>query len=358
MIGFEGANRPGLLREYRRRISVESVLAHYGAENSFQIGDEIQHSCLLDRVEPHHQNGDQNPSARANLEKKTYICYSFGGGDIFWLIAKLEGKENPIDILPMLGEFLEDSVVEPNAFIAELEKSFAQNKIKFELPTYHEKVLERWALVHPYLYKGRGVSPEACARLQVGFDEHENRIIFPHWVDVGGGNVKLVGWQKRSQTDPRWPITLPDIHGQTPKYKNSTGLPKNDTVYNLERVKSLGAERVIVVESPMSVLKAETFSTGPDDILSAVVSTFGAKVGDGQVDLLKQFSEVIVFMDDDYPGRAASQKLVTELYRHTAVSHIEPEVGMDMADYDSGAAIREMIDRREPAVMTMARWRI
>jgi hypothetical protein len=54
--------------QYRDRLDAREVLAHYDAENCREERNrdgttEIIHSCLLDRVEPHHSHGDQNPSA-------------------------------------------------------------------------------------------------------------------------------------------------------------------------------------------------------------------------------------------------------------------------------------------------------
>ena len=87
--------KPFLMYEdYKRRLDARQVLEHYGADNCMeQMGrdgsTEIIHSCLLDRVEPHHRNGDQNPSAACNLDKKLYVCYNYWGGDLFHFIAKM-----------------------------------------------------------------------------------------------------------------------------------------------------------------------------------------------------------------------------------------------------------------------------
>ncbi|AEQ21066.1 DnaG-like DNA primase [Rhodococcus phage E3] len=367
MYGFAKTVDYTLLEEYRRRIDVEAVLDHYGAENCFQIGNEIQHSCLVDRVDPHHSNGDKNPSARANLDEKLYVCYSYGGGDIFWLIQKMEGADSVADILPVVAQFLGESTLDTESFLTELKKFFESDEAAVEPPTYHPRVLKRWQMIHPYLYEDRGIAPWACEELGLGYDPEAVRIVFPHWAKVRG-ETKLVGWQRRSLTDPRWPVTPPesrvDLDGNVhlrppPKYKNSPGLPKNETVYNLERLRERGVKRICVVESPMSVAKALTLSDreDPTDILGAFVSTFGAKVGKEQIRLLADFNEVLVWMDDDVPGRKASRILLEGLYRQTNVLHIEPDTGMDPADYWTRDEIMAPIGRAEPAVLTMSRWR-
>ncbi|AVO25010.1 DNA primase [Rhodococcus phage Finch] len=355
MRGLDGLARredtKRLHAEYLRRIDAEAVLAHYGAENGIRKGDEVIHSCLLDRVDQHHNNGDQNPSASMNLEKKLYSCYSFGGGDIFWLIAQMEGKEEFHEIVPMLGPFLTGGATETaEEFLDELEKYFTKGQgSALVMPKLHERVLRNWDFYHPYL-KDRGVSLDAAQRLRVGYDQSQARIVFPHWVDG-----QLVGWQKRSLTDERWPQTQPDENGRIHKYQSSSGMPKAESLYNYDLVVRRGKRQVIVVESPMSVLRAETLLRDDDDPLAGVLGTFGAKVTEHQLKLLRNFDEVTLFTDHDTAGRASSFKMMDGLYRHTKVFHVEPEEGMDMADYTERSDLDRILSTREPAVLALAR---
>jgi len=338
-----------LYAEYLRRIDAESVLDHYGAEHVSRRGDEIIHSCLIDRVETHHNHGDSNPSASLNIEKKLYSCYSYGGGDLFWLIMKMEGKEDFTDIVSMLGPFLTGLTETAGDFLAELDRYFRSEQAVPAYPVYHERVLRNWALYHPYL-RSRGITKEAAARLQLGYDERTARITIPHW--VGG---RLVGWQRRALNDSRWPQTEVEVDrdgrqldgGRIPKYKNSSGFPKDTTLYNLDCVLDRGCVDVIVVESPMSVVKAE--SLGYDN----VVATFGSKVGEEQLKALRGFRAVTVYFDSDVAGRYGSLKLIRGLYRHTAVFHVEPEVGRDLADYDTREQADRILNTRDPAVLAL-----
>ena len=345
----------GLLREYLRRIDPEAVLDHYGVENAHEKGSEIIHSCLLDRVDPHHANGDSNPSASLNTEKKVYNCYTYGGGSIFWFIQKMEGKEHFHEIVPLLGQFLGESTVTDTAkFLDELEQYMTAPSSDAEnMPRYHERVLKRWAKYHPYL-RDRGITKETAEAFQLGYDEEHVRITIPHWV-----NGVLVGWQRRALTDPRWPVTVveraPDGSqldgGRIPKYKNSTGLPKHSTLYNMDRVLSeCGDSSVIVVESPMSVAKAHSCG------ITNVVATFGAKVTRQQVELLRRFRQVVVWFDDDQAGQYGARVILESLYKHTVVTYVHAEPGKDMADYDcDGMMERLRPPNVEPGVMALMR---
>lgn len=335
-----------LYREYKRRLNARDVLDYYNAENCHEtLGPdgtvEVVHSCLLDRVEPHHRNGDRNPSASINLSKKTFICYNYWGGDLFHLIMKMEKKNNLNEIIPLVGEFLDGSTSSDQDFLSEINAILAQqDSYSISLPEYSTKILDVWSFSHPYI-RERGITLEASSKLQIGFDQTTNRIVFPHFWEG-----KFVGWQQRAiPEDPRWPGTVPPM----PKYKNSTGFPKSETLYGVQWLNASGGS-VIVVESPMSVAKAHSLG------ITNVIATFGAKVSQSQTDYLKQFSEVIVWFDSDPAGLAAQSKILKDLYRHTSVKAVLPEKDKDLADYGSFQEIQAMIDGAVPAILVLSSW--
>ena len=326
-IGFHELSQRRRYQEYRRRLDARAVLEHYGAENVREQtnGDgtvELIHSCLIDRVEPHHAHGDSNPSAACNIDKKVYICYQWWGGDLFHFIAKMEGKDTLADTLRVVERFLTGATQPDDTFRIEVEKLLAASGVgTIDLPSYSDRVLDAWSTPHPY-WASRGISPEAIATLRLGFDPHECRVVFPHWVDG-----KLVGWQKRlvPETEPAWP-----------KYRNSLGFPKAETLYNYDTAKKHPG--VVVVESPMSVAKAITAG------MPTVVATFGAKVTDPQIELLKRFNRVYVWFDADPAGTAGTRKLVTGLMPYTEVRVVYPDVGLDMADCNANQMAAKLLE--------------
>ena len=343
---------PGLLadrryEEYRRRLDARKVLEHYGMENDHdEITDrgetEVIHSCLLDRVDRHHNNGDRNPSASANLDRKLYVCHVFWGGDFFHLIQKLENKNSFAEIVPILAPFLDDATAEPDEFVAEMQAALAAflatpGAYTADLPAYSDRVLAPWAFIHPYLYE-RGIDADTASALQIGWREDDNRIVIPHFWDG-----KLVGWQARAVPDRpgQWPGTA---HPE-PKYKSTAGFPKSDTLYyNHARPRPTGGS-VVVVESPFSVIKAVAVG-----LTTPVLATFGAKVSDTQIRLLADFDEVTVWADDDAAGTLMARKLARALHRQTSTWVVTPEPGKDMADYDTHAAMEAHLATAAPAV--------
>ncbi|ACH62157.1 DNA primase [Mycobacterium phage Myrna] len=334
--------------DIHRRIDPQAVLDHYGAENQFEQTNldgtvEVIHSCLVDRVDPHHANGDQNPSAACNLNKKTWVCYSYvdpetnkSGYDMLHLIMKMEGAKEPRDVMDLVRGFLEGGTAEPNQFMAKLSALVvAPESEKTGPPVVRglsERNLAQWGYTHPYIVE-RGIDLDTASRLQIGYDPDENRITIPHF-----WNGRLVGWQKRAipNRPGEWPGTVPAV----PKYRSSPGFPKSETLYRLAEARVSG--RVVVVESPFSVIKAEALG------VPGVTATFGAKITDHQLDLLKGVDDLVVWMDDDDAGRAAERRLVANLYRHSGVRVVTPDDGKDLGDYTSASDILTKIDQATP----------
>jgi hypothetical protein len=343
-IGMGDITDRALYKEYMRRINAQSVLDYYGAENCTETRNrdgtiEVVHSCLLDRVEPHHSHGDQNPSASCNLEHKTYICYSYWGGSLLHLIARLERKDTVAQVIPLLGRFLDGATADAETFAAELDKLLTRNSPASlaDLPVYSDRLLRPWSYIHPYL-ASRGITDDTASALQIGWDTEDNRIIFPHFWDG-----KLVGWQKRSlPPGPDWPATA----NQNPKYKNSPGFPKVETLYRYDPT----ADHLVVVESPMSVARAHSLG------MTNVTATFGAKISEHQIRLLRRTPRITVWMDPDPAGQVAERKLVSGLWQHVAVTVAHSDPGMDLADYPDVGAVRDVLERAEPAVYAVARY--
>ena len=327
---------------FLHRLDARALLEHYGAQHCTEQANrdgttEIVHSCLLDRVEPHHTNGDENPSAAVNLDKKTFVCYSLGFGcDLFHLVMKLEGKESLTDSMTMIGQFLTGATVDLKRFRDELETAFSRcgGAYTLSLPSYNEQILLPWhQCAHTY-WDYRGISPEAVATLKLGYDERERRIVFPHFVDG-----TLVGWQKRAVPGETFP--------EYPKYRNSRGFPKSETLYNLDNARRY--PKVCVVESPMSVARAVSLG------VPNVVATFGAKVSEQQIRLLGQFETVYVWFDRDPAGFAGERKIVEGLYRSAQVFVVTPDGGRDLAD--AGAAeMAAKLNTAIPAALRMGQY--
>lgn len=346
-MALEGLKATALYEDYRRRLDARAVLEHYGLENDHEeitsTGEtEVIHSCLLDRVDRHHNNGDANPSASCNLDRKLYVCYAYWGGDLFHLIQKMEGKDSFVEILPVVSKFLDGATVDDDTLTAEVARLEQlindRGGYSVELPSYSPRVLSPWAFVHPYLHE-RGIDTETASRLQIGWREDDNRITIPHFWDG-----KLVGWQARAVPDRpgQWPGTA---HPE-PKYKNTSGFPKADTLYHDHSRPFPRTGTVVLVESPFSVIRAVALG-----LETPVLASFGAKVSTTQTRMLFEYDRVVLWADPDPAGQLMERTVLSRLADHPGLAVVDPDPGMDLADYPDLPSVQAKIDTAVPAVL-------
>jgi DNA primase len=85
-------------------------------------------------------------------------------------------------------------------------------------------------------FETRGINSESMNYFRLGYSEHQNMVVVPvHSPD--GLPVGIVG---RSIVEK--------------KFKNSTNLPKNQTLFNIHRAKKIGSH-VIIVESSFDAIR-------------------------------------------------------------------------------------------------------
>ena len=303
----------GLLKEIFQGLDARLVLQDMlGVGEIIENGDEYIHSCPLPFGV--HKNGDRSPSASLNKETLLFNCFGCGGGSVIWLVQNCLNISKDDAIAKLKNEVVELKLVPVEDFINRLEGVFSSNpEDRTDIPHYSDTILRRWEGTCDYL-TSRGVSEAVQRSMRTGVDSGRleiqktpegeitaqvDRVVLPHFM-----RGRLVGWVARK---------LEDIPG-VPKYRNSKGFPRGSWLYNLDN--AIKFDEVYVVESPMSVLVMK--SRGIDN----VVATFGAKVDRQQLNLLRNFSKVNIFMDGDTPGRMATDHILEELQSYTKLGII------------------------------------
>jgi DNA primase len=273
-----------------------------------------------------HKNGDSNPSASLNRETLLFNCFTCGGGSIIWLVQNCLDISRD-DAIAELKNFADGVKVVPvEKFLEKLNKLFEEEKrSRVEIPVYNDRILSRWEGVTNYL-TDRGISARVQKEMRTGIDLSRteiartsgietyvslDRVILPHFIEG-----RLVGWVARK---------VQNVEGVA-KYKNSKGFPRGQWLYNLDNARM--HPHLYVVESPMSVLALK--SRGIDN----VVATFGAKVTESQMELLRPFKRITVFMDGDSAGHKATRDLVRGLRDFTHIEVIDTPDGEDAASLD------------------------
>lgn len=298
------------------------LLAEFGVTSMKRTGKgELIHSCCLPFGS--HRNGDRNPSASLNFRKLTYNCFGCGSkGGLLWFIGSCRGQDSGearewLEAETGLGQ----TIMQLPTLLKMLDAIYHPQVDRLPpIPVYDPGVLTPWTwpVFHPYLteglpeygVEGRHIPEATLQRFQVCYTDSyfdgSERIIIPLW-----WNDKLVGWQARHV----------DAAGKSDKYKNSPDFPRDQTFYNYDTTR----KRIVVVESPMSVLRHVHHV--PD-----ISATFGAEVTDQQIRLLQRFENVMLWYDNDTAGWKAVKRISEELARYTQVWVVESPYAADPAD--------------------------
>ena len=148
-------------------------------------------------------------------------------------------------------------------------------------------------------YAGRLITEDSIKKFALGFSEKQDMVTIP----VHSPDGMEIGFVGRS------------IEGK--EFKNTPGLPKSKTLFNLNRVKT--ADRVYVVESSFDAIRL-------DQCGFPAVATLGANVSNIQTDLLqKYFNNVIVIADNDEAGGNMKDKIVERLGSRVSVIKLDKQ---------------------------------
>lgn len=240
-------------------------------------------------VAPWHN--ENRPSAALNFDKMTYNCFGCpASGGILWLIGTTQGVYGP-EARNWLAEQTglggkEFQLAPLLQFLDAIEEARTKTRVSASMVRYSEAALEPWSQIYPGLTTGvpelgivgRGIPEENLIEARVGWDIDDNRVIIPHF-----WKGDLVGWQARRIIDDD--ILYPE------KYKSTPEFPRDRTLYRPPKGK-----RIVVVESPMSVLRhAHHLPMG---------GTFGFALTEQQIGLLRWYPEIIFWVDNDPAGWA------------------------------------------------------
>jgi DNA primase len=130
---------------------------------------------------------------------------------------------------------------------------------------------------------GRGISKESAEKYMLGYSESQDMVTIP----ISSPDGMWIGFVGRS------------IEGKI--FKNTPGLPKSKTLFNLSRNKR--EDKIFVVESSFDAIRIEQAG-------GKAVATLGASISEIQKNLLKKyFRSIIIVSDNDEAGRNMAKKL-------------------------------------------------
>jgi len=174
-------------------------------------------------------------------------------------------------------------------------------------------------------FKYRKINTESWSKFSLGYSIKQDMVTVP----VHSPDGMPIGFVGRS------------VEGK--EFKNTPGLPKAKTLFNLHRVKT--SDNVYIVESSFDSIRL-------DQVGIPSVATLGANVSKAQVELLqKYFNNVVVVADNDEAGGNMKDRIIEKLGSRVSVIKLDTkykDIG-DMDD-DSIAGLQFQFDK---SIMSM-----
>lgn len=233
---------------------------------------------------PFHGNF-RTPAGEVNKESGLFFCFSCQHtADLIELVMHVTKRTYFESV-----RFIDTKRVETN-FAAEVMSRLVD---KPEFKPFDDVLIKRLslqALDSPRAmryFSGRQISEDSVKKFSLGYSDKQDMITIP----VTAPDGMMVGFVGRS------------IEGK--EFKNTVGLPKSKTLFNLHRIKT--SRQVYVVESSFDAIRL-------DQVGLPAVATLGANVSNKQIELLRRyFNEIFVIADNDEAGGNMSERLVERL---------------------------------------------
>lgn len=256
---------------------------------------------------PYHNN-NRTPAGEVSKESGLFFCFGcqqtanlqelvmkMSNRSYFESLRYIKSKEQESDITQIVAKQL----YTPPTFVQ-----------------YDEVIIKRLnsqALESPRAmryFDGRLVTKSSVSKFNLGYSEKQDMVTIP----VHSPEGMVIGFVGRS------------LEGKD--FKNTPGLPKSKTLFNLHRVKA--NDKVYVVESSFDAIRL-------DQVGMPAVATLGATISKSQVELLeKYFNDIYLIADNDEAGKSMSKKMIDKLKSRVSIIQLDTkykDIG-DMQDSD------------------------
>jgi DNA primase len=271
---------------------------------------------------PFHNNY-RTPAAEVHKENGLFYCFSCqetktlievimqASGRTYFEAARLvDSKSDSKNLLESITETLEKKV--------EFKEYDLEVINKLHTNVFRNKRAQEY-------FTSRKITKDSVIKYTLGYSENQDMVTVPIYTPEG----LCIGFVARS------------VEGKV--FKNTPGLQKSKTFFNLHRAKRY--DKVFVVESSFDAIRLE-------QVGAHAVATLGATISKEQRKLLKQyFNQVVVLGDNDEAGQNMSKKLMAS-FGAGCVSPLLPEGVKDVSDL-SDEKLKDFVDRLDDLVLSV-----
>jgi DNA primase len=285
------------------KVSMETVLSHYDVRLRRAGADEFRGKCPL----PTHSSSNSNDSFSVNITRNVWSCQSASciaarsgrvGGNVFDFVAEMERCS------------IREAALHLQRSLAENQSLLAASSNEEPVPYTPENrplsfLLRNIDHHHPYV-ASRGLSEHTARYFGVGYYGGNGllrgRVVIP----IHNEHGELVAYSGRA------------IDQTEPKYRLPTGFRKSHLLFNLHRAIRKGDRTLILVEGFFDTFKVH--QAGHHN----VAALMGSKLSNRQADLIgTYFDQVILMLDGDDAGKAATTAATTALSSNLVVQSVE-----------------------------------
>jgi DNA primase len=297
----------------KQSVSLEAVLRHYQVPGLRKRGHQLVGRCPIHR-------GQRDDSFRASLSKNAFHCFACqAGGNVLNFVAAME-KCSIRQAALWLQRWL--SVGSPGEARSVQNGELVREKEGRNPPLPF--VLTGVDHSHPYLVE-RGIDLATAGAFGVGFYAGPGLLSGRVAIPIANAQGQTVAYAGRALGD------------SLPKYKLPTGFRKAWELFNLNRAAATGRQTVIVVEGYFDCLRVHRAG------LPWVVALMGSSLSAEQENaLLAAFDRVVLLLDGDAAGRAASRAIAARLSKRCLVVEVQVPDGAQ-PDQLSLEAIQELL---------------
>ena len=271
---------------------------------------------------PFHSNS-RTPAGEVDKNNGTFFCFSCqhvcdlnelimhtSGRSYFEAVRFIKGKETETD----LEKDINQKLVKKPDFV---------EYDTLTLKRLHNNLLSSDRAKNYFQY--RKINQSSWSKFSLGYSDKQDMVTVP----VHSPEGMPIGFVGRS------------IEGK--EFKNTPGLPKAKTLFNLNRIKT--ADRVYVVESSFDAIRL-------DQVGFPAVATLGANVSNAQIELLqKYFNNIIIIADNDEAGGNMKKKIIEKLGSRVSVIQLNKEY-KDIGDMDD-KSIQELEYQFDKSILSM-----
>ncbi len=280
---------------------VRRVLTGSGIDIEAEYGTDYIIFC------PYHNN-NRTPAGEVSKDHGMFFCFGCQTTKTLIEFVMYTSNRTYFEAVRYIKSKEQDNNIEDSVNKALIEKP--------EFIQYDELLIKRLnnqALESPRAlryFEGRKINNNSIAKFSLGYSEKQDSVTIP----IHSPDGMCIGFVART------------IEGK--EFKNTPGLPKGRTLFNLHRIKT--SNIVYVVESSFDAIRL-------DQVGFPAVATLGANVSAAQIKLLeKYFNSIVLIADNDDAGVIMRDKLIEKLGPVVTSVYIDKKY-KDIGDMDDDA---------------------